>query len=149
MCALTAAFDFTTDILKLSTTTLGQLIEIQLEDLSTFVARQRAAADQVATVRDVSGLIALQRNYRDAFWNDRLNALVAAGKTLQVALERVGHRVRESTQPDDSAADEPKAQTPVTRAKSNARRTKTPKPTEDIAPHAKPKKSRKRTRAPP
>jgi hypothetical protein len=95
MYAMKPAIDFGTDMLKLSATTFGQLIEIQLEDLATLVRHQSAIAEKAAAVHDIAGFIALQREYRDTFWNDRLNTLVAARKTVQVAMERVGSGMRE------------------------------------------------------
>ena len=102
------AIDFGTDMLKLSATTFGQLIEIQLEDLATLVTHQSAIAEKAAAVHDMAGFVALQREYRETFWNDRLKALVAVHKTIQVAMERAGDGVRELTK-----ADAPPAETPI------------------------------------
>jgi hypothetical protein len=136
MCALTTAFDFSTDMIKLSAATLGQLLEIQLEDLATFVAHQSAAVNKVSGVHDVAGLLALQREYRDAFWNDRLKALVATRKTFQVAMEQVGQRFRDVPKevpkevpremPKEVASVPPALETPTRRSRGTRAKTSAP-----------------------
>ncbi len=85
MCAFNAALDFGKDMIELSASTLGQLIGIQLADLTTFLEHQSAAISRVTEVHDVAALLALQREYREAFWKDRRAALTAAKDALQVA----------------------------------------------------------------
>ena len=161
------AIDFGTDMLKLSATTFGQLIEIQLEDLATLVTHQSAIAEKAAAVHDMAGFVALQREYRETFWNDRLKALVAVHKTIQVAMERAGDGVRELTKADAPLAEAPieaaiKApieaaiEAPIKAPNDAAMKTpiKTPKavtPAKVTAPTtatAATKKPRKRKRAP-
>jgi len=131
MCAVATVIDFGTDMIKLSAATLGELLEIQFEDLAAFVAQQSEVMNKVADVRDVAGLFALQRGYRDAFWKDRLNALVATRKTLQIAMERVGQSWGELKEENNSLTvavlEEPKPRSTRTRAKTTAPRSKIPK----------------------
>jgi hypothetical protein len=125
MYAMKPAIDCATDMLKLSATTFVQLIEIQLEDLATLITHQSAIAEKAAAVHDIAGFIALQREYREAFWNDRLNALVAARKALQVAMERVGNGIRDLTK---QAAPPTEMSKTVTPAQVTAPTTATKKP---------------------
>ena len=90
MCALDAAFDFYTDMVELSVSTLGKLVDIQLSDLSTIVEHQNVSMRRIAEVRNVAALLRLQREYRDGFWKDRADALTMAKNALQVASQQFG-----------------------------------------------------------
>jgi hypothetical protein len=90
MCALDAALDFYTDMIELGVLTLGTLVDIHLADLSTIVEHQNVSMHRITEVRDVAGLLALQREYSDGFWKERASTLTAAMGALQVASQRVG-----------------------------------------------------------
>ena len=87
MCAFNDAIDFSKDMIELGVATLGRLVEIQFADLTTFLEQQSDAMHEVADVRDVAGLLALQREYRGAFWKQRGTALVATRDVLQDAAQ--------------------------------------------------------------
>ena len=52
MCALDAALDFYTDMVELSVSTLGKLVDIQLSDLSTIVEHQNVSMRRITEVRE-------------------------------------------------------------------------------------------------
>jgi len=112
MCAFNSTLDFGKDMIKLGASTLGRLIEIQLEDFATFIEHQSAAMYKAAGVRDVDALLALRRDYQNGFWKDRLDALVAARKTLQAATESVGQTWSELMSDADSPVARPRLKSP-------------------------------------
>ncbi len=115
MCAFNAALNFGKDMIELGVSTLGTLVEIQLADITTFCERQSDTADRTGDVHDVAAFIALQRDYRDAFWTDRGKALTATTGALQVASRRAAKRWAEFVGGTPSKP-EPVAIEPTTRA---------------------------------
>ena len=104
MCAFNAALNFGKDMIELSVSTLATLVSVQLADLTTFLKRQSDAIARTGDVRDVAAFMALQREYREAFWTDRRKTLAATTGALQVASRRAAKSWAEWVRERDSPA---------------------------------------------
>ena len=124
------AFDFYTDMVELSVSTLGKLVDIQLSDLSTIVEHQNVSMRRITEVRNVVALLTLQREYREGFWKDRADALTTAKNALQVASQQFGKSWTEmvnayATSPTPSGV--PGLRDAKSRSKQRAKRSKNAK----------------------
>jgi hypothetical protein len=104
MCAFNAALNFGKDMVELSVSTLATLVGIQFADVTTFLKRQSDTVNRTSDVRDIAAFVALQREYREAFWTDRRKALAATTGALQVASRRVAKSWTELVREPKSAA---------------------------------------------
>ncbi len=154
MCAFNAALNFGKDIIELSVSTLGTIVGVQLADLTTFLERQSDVVSRTGDVHDVAAFLALQREYREAFWTDRRKALAATTGALQVASRLAAKSwaewARERNAPaalvEPKPASEPVQRDPVALEHAEPPVTHTPEPTKARGADADTKIRRSRRR---
>ena len=92
------------ELFDLNTGTLRRLAELQTNGVRQYFETNRAFAEKLPGIKDVSTFMELQREYGEAVWKGFTEGLKANGEVLQEAAESAGELLRSTF-----VADEPKA----------------------------------------
>ena len=92
------------ELFDLNTGTLRRLAELQTNGVRQYFETNKAFAEKLPGIKDVSTFMELQREYGEAVWKGFTEGLKANGEVLQEAAESAGELLRSTF-----VADEPKA----------------------------------------
>ena len=82
------------ELFELNAAALRQMVELDADSFRTMVETNQSFFARLPEVKDLPGLVSLQREYGETVWNGAQEALKARGDILRESMGKAGELVR-------------------------------------------------------
>ena len=82
------------ELFELNAGAMRRMAELDADSFRTFVETNQSFFARLPEVKDLPGLVSLQREYGETVWNGAQNALKARGEILRDSMGKAGELVR-------------------------------------------------------
>ncbi len=91
-------------LVELNVSTLQRLGELSQSGMQKYVQTMQDYGSKVAEVKDIAGLLELQREYGEALWNAMQESMRSQGEIVQGSFEEAGKLVQSAFSQDKNDA---------------------------------------------
>ena len=93
------------EMMELNAESIRKIAEFDAQNLKNYVQFNQAFASRLPEVKDVQGLVELQREYGEALWNSTQAAIKARGEMQREAFEANTSIIRNALTPGAATAE--------------------------------------------